>query len=114
MKKAYISIFCLMALTLMFASAANAKTKSFSMMVASNTTVAGVALKAGDYHIVVDETAGTATFLHDGTQVVRCAVHLTTGTEKFPTNEMVTDSGVLKEIHLGGSETDVIIDGLAK
>jgi hypothetical protein len=73
-----------------------------------------VQLKAGDYQVKLNADATVATFTRDGSEVVRVAVHNQPSSTKFGDNEFIIEAQTLKEIHVGGTTNDLVIDGIAK
>jgi hypothetical protein len=55
-----------------------------------------------------------AIFYHNGAEVAKAAVHSQANTSKYATNEQIEDAQALKEMHIGGTTTDLIIDGPAQ
>jgi hypothetical protein len=101
-------------LTMSVFAFARAKTHILEIAISDPTSVAGVQLKAGDYQVKLNAEETVATFTRDGNEVVRVTVHNQPSSTKFSDNEFIIESQTLKEIHVGGSMTDLVIDGVAK
>jgi hypothetical protein len=93
---------------------AGAKAKTLEISISDPTSVAGVQLKAGDYQVKLNADETVATFSREGTEVARVAVHNQPSSTKFSDNEFIIESQTLKEIHVGGTVNDLVIDGVAK
>jgi hypothetical protein len=55
-----------------------------------------------------------ATFYRNGSEVVKVTVHSQPSTAKFGENELIVTDATLKELHIGGTTTSLVIDGPAK
>jgi hypothetical protein len=96
------------------ALAASAAPKKVLISLSAPTTVAGVELKAGDYQLVLSTDGSTVTFYRGSVEVLKAAVHAQTNGAKYSFTELDKSNDTLKEIHLAGTTTNVIIDGPAK
>jgi hypothetical protein len=96
------------------ALAASAAPKKVAISFSAPTTVAGVELKAGDYQLVLSPDGSFVTFYRGSTEVLKAAVHAQTNAAKYSFTELDRSNDTLKEIHLVGTTTNLIIDGPAK
>jgi hypothetical protein len=112
MKKTFaISIILL---TVAFAASAAPKAQKVAISLSAPTTVAGVELKAGDYQLALSADGTVATFYKGSTEVLTVAVHSQANGAKYSFTELDKSNNTLKEIHLAGTTTNLIIDGPAK
>jgi hypothetical protein len=107
-------VFSIILLTLSVCAFAGPKGHRVDISLADPTTVAGVQLKAGQYQVDINAEQTVATFYHNGTEVAKAAVHSQTNSFKFDATEFTAESDTLKELHIGGTNTTLIVDGSAK
>jgi hypothetical protein len=112
MKKTLMCSIVLLTATLL--ASAGVKLQRFDVSFSEPTTVAGVLLKAGDYQVRLNAEDTVAIFYHNGTEVAKAAVHSQANNSKYAASEQIEDTQTLKELHIGGSTTDLIIDGPAR
>ena len=112
MKKTFVFSIALLAATLLVS--AGVKVQRMDVSFSLPTTVAGVQLKAGNYQVRVNAEDTVATFYRNGEEVAKVAVHSQANNSKYANNEQIEDSQTLKELHIGGTTTDLIIDGPAQ
>jgi hypothetical protein len=112
MKKTFVLGMVLLTMTAF--AFAGAKAKTLEISISDPTSVAGVQLKAGDYQVKLNADETVATFSREGSEVVRVAVHNQPSSTKFSDNEFIIESQTLKEIHVGGTMNDLVVDGAAK
>ena len=106
--------FSILLLTLALAASAAPKLQKTAFSLSSPTTVAGVELKPGDYQLVLSADGTVATFYRGSAEVLKVAVHAQTNGAKYSFTELDRSNETLKEIHLAGTTTNLIIDGPAK
>jgi hypothetical protein len=112
MRKTFVLGIVLLTATLF--AFAGAKVRTLEISIADPTAVAGVQLKTGDYQVKINAEETVATFYRDGSEAVRVAVHNQPSTSKFGDNEFIIESQTLKEVHVGGTMSNLIVDGPAK
>ena len=112
MKKTFV--FSIILLTLTLVASAGPKVQKVAVAFSAPTTVAGVQLKAGDYQVQVNADNTVATFFQGSTEVVKVAVHNQANSSKFAYTELDRAAETQKEIHVGGTTTNLVIDGPAK
>jgi hypothetical protein len=112
MRKTFV--FSIILLTLTLAASAGPKAQKVAVSFSVPTTVAGVELKAGDYQLLVSADDSVVTFYRGSTEVLKAAVHSQTNGVKYAFTEIDRADQTLKEIHLAGTTTNLIIDGPAK
>jgi hypothetical protein len=108
------SLFSIVLLTATLLASAGVKVQRMGVSFSDPTTVAGVELKAGDYQVRVNAEDTVAIFYRNGVEVAKAAVHSQTNGSKYANNEQIEDAQTLKELHIGGTTTDLIIDGPAQ
>jgi hypothetical protein len=107
-------VFSIILLTVTLAASAGAKVQKLDISFSGPTTVAGVELKAGEYKLQVSADDSVVTFYQGTTEVAKAAVHAQTNGTKYAFNELDRSNQTLKEIHLAGTTTNLVIDGPAK
>ncbi|GEM_PF-2820973 len=112
MRKTFVLGVALLAGTLLAFAGVKARTLEISF--GDTTSVAGIQLKAGNYEVRVNAEQTVAAFYRDGSLVARVAVHDQPSTAKFVDNEFIVESQTLKEVHVGGTMDNLVIDGPAK
>lgn len=111
MKKQFLFSVVLLSLTL---AASAAGPKKVSIEITQLTTVAGVQLKPGEYRVQLSADSTEATFYKGSTEVVKAAVHSQDGAFKYTNTLLDRTENTLKAIQVGGTKTDIVIDGPAK
>ena len=111
MKKQFLFPIVLLSLTL---AASAAGPKKVSIEITQPTTVAGVQLKPGEYRLQLSADSTEATFYQGSTEVVKAAVHSQDGPIKYTNTQLDRSENTLKAIQVGGTKTDIVIDGPAK
>jgi hypothetical protein len=112
MKKTFV--FSIVLLTATLLASAGTKLQKIDVSFSGPTTVAGVQLKAGDYQVRLNAEDTVAIFYHNGAEVAKAAVHSQVNNSKYAANEQIEDAQTLRELHIGGTTTDLIIDGPAQ
>ena len=112
MRKTFV--FSIILLTLTLAASAGPKAQKVAISFSAPTTVAGVELKAGDYQLVLSADGSVATFYRGSSEVLKAAVHAQANGTKYSFTELDRANETLKEIHLAGTTTALVIDGPAK
>jgi hypothetical protein len=107
-------VFAVILITATLFAFAGSKVRKFEVSFSEPTTVAGVQLKAGTYEVEVNSEETVVTFFHQGSEVVKAAVHSQANSYKYPANELDRADQTLRQLHLGGTTTNLIIDGPAK
>src|SRR5580704_2319268 len=111
MKKQFLFPIALLSLTL---AASAGGPKKVSIELTEPTTVAGVQLKPGEYRVQLSADSTEATFYKGSTEVVKAAVHGKDGPIKYTNTLLDFSQNNLKAIYVGGTKTDLVIDGPAK
>src|SRR6266404_3197345 len=111
MKKQFLFPTVLLSLTL---AASAAGPRKVSIQLTEPTTVLGVQLKPGEYRVQLSADSTEATFYKEFTEVVKATVHRQDGPIKYTTTQLDYTGNNLKAIHVGGTKTDLVIDGPAK
>jgi len=112
MKKTFV--FSIVLLTATLLASASVKVQKLDVSFSGPMTVAGVQLKAGNYQVRVNAEDTVTIFYHNGAEVAKAAVHSQANNSRYAANELIEDAQVLKELHIGGTTTDLIIDGPAQ
>jgi len=107
-------VFSIILLTVTLAASAGAKVQKLDVSLSVPTTVAGVELKAGDYKVQISADDSVVTFYQGSTEVAKAAVHAQTNGTKYSFTELDRANQTLKEIHVAGTTTNLVIDGPAK
>jgi hypothetical protein len=103
MQKSLLPIILAIASTSGFAA-----TRSFEVTLLANTKIDGDAAKAGTYKVIPEQ--GEAIFEQDGHSFTVHA-HEVVAEKKFASTELVyKDKDTLKEIRVGGTKIDLVID----
>lgn len=107
-------VFSTILLTVTLVAFAAPKAQKLDLTLSAPTTVAGVQLKAGDYKVELSADNTVATFYQGSAEVAKVSVHGQTNGSKYRFTELDRANQTLKEIHVGGTTTNLVIDGPAK
>ena len=111
----------LFVMTASMAPSAAAMSKRVEMTISEPLNVAGIAMRDGRYLIRVNDERTMATFYREGDvtqieatgsdEVARVRVHPRETGVKFHDTELLSEAGILKELHLHGDTAALVIDG---